>query len=77
MLHPAPEERSGVSPRRVVCYTSCSSRNTAGRTRVTALGHLQHDAMALILAPVYANIIHGWSAVLTALTAWRSRGPVR
>jgi hypothetical protein len=41
------------------------------------LGHLERDAMALILAPVYANIIHGWSAALTALTAWRSGGPVR
>ena len=29
------------------------------------------------LAPVYANIIHDWSAALTALTVWRSGGPVR
>jgi hypothetical protein len=38
------------------------------------LGNLEHDAMPLILAPVYANIIHGWCAALAALTVWRSRG---
>jgi hypothetical protein len=41
---------------------------------VTALSHLERDAMALILAPVYANIIHGWCAALAALTVWRSGG---
>jgi hypothetical protein len=41
------------------------------------LGNLEHDAMPLILAPVYANIIHGWCAALAALTVWRSGGLVR
>jgi hypothetical protein len=44
---------------------------------VTALRHLEREVMVLILAPVYANIIHDWSAALTALTLWRSGGSVR
>jgi hypothetical protein len=54
---------------------SYTPRSTSGRKRVTALGNREQDAMPLILAPVYANIIYGWSAALAALTVWRSRGP--
>jgi hypothetical protein len=42
--------------------------------RVTALGHWERDARSLTLAPLYANIIHGGSAALAALTVLRSRG---
>jgi len=52
----------------------CNSHRTSGHKRVTALGNLELDAMPLILAPVYANIIHGWSAALAALTVWRRGG---
>jgi hypothetical protein len=39
-----------------------------GHARVTSLGHREREARPLILAPVYANISHGWSAALAALT---------
>jgi hypothetical protein len=50
---------------------------TMGHARVTSLGHREREARPLILAPVYANISHGWSAALAALTVGRSAGPVR
>jgi hypothetical protein len=53
----------------------CHEHRTSGHKRVTALGHRARDAMPLILAPVYANIIHGWPAALAALTMLRSVGP--
>jgi hypothetical protein len=55
----------------------CNSPRTSGHERVTVLGNLEHDAMPLILAPVYANIIHSWSAALAALTVLRSGELVR
>ncbi len=55
----------------------CNSHRTSGHKRVTVLGNLEHDAMPLILAAVYANIIHGWSAALAASSVLRNGGPMR
>jgi MFS family permease len=54
--------------------TRPTSHRTSGHIRVTALSYWEREAMSLTLAPVYANIIHGWSAALAALTVLRSRG---
>lgn len=51
--HLAPHHSSIVSGPQM----SCHEHRISGHTRVTALGHREREAMPLILAPVYANIM--------------------